>query len=340
MEYTTNILPPTKEALRLAAGALRRGELVGMPTETVYGLAANAYDPSAVEKIFLAKGRPQDNPLIVHIADLASLDGIASGIGKTAELLASRFWPGPFTMILPKSEKIPDCVTAGLDSVAVRMPSHPVAAALIRESGLPLAAPSANLSGRPSTTEARHVYDDLHGKIPYIIDGGSCDIGVESTVVKVMDNKVLLLRPGAVTVENMRELGIEIEIARAVETPLKEGETVLSPGMKYKHYAPKAKVVIVDGPIERFASYVRFHSDGHTYALVFEGEEASIPVPTLSFGHSDNSLEQASHLFTALRAADEKGASCVYCRCPSKQGVGLAVYNRLLRAAGFEVVVL
>lgn len=340
MEYTTNILPPTKEALRLAAGALRRGELVGMPTETVYGLAANAYDPSAVEKIFLAKGRPQDNPLIVHIADLASLDGIASGIGKTAELLASRFWPGPFTMILPKSEKIPDCVTAGLDSVAVRMPSHPVAAALIRESGLPLAAPSANLSGRPSTTEARHVYDDLHGKIPYIIDGGSCDIGVESTVVKVMDNKVLLLRPGAVTVENMRELGIEIEIARAVETPLKEGETALSPGMKYKHYAPKAKVVIVDGPIERFASYVRLHSDGHTYALVFEGEEASIPVPTLSFGHSDNSLEQASHLFTALRAADEKGASCVYCRCPSKQGVGLAVYNRLLRAAGFEVVVL
>lgn len=340
MEYTTKLLPPTEDTLRTAAAALRRGELVGMPTETVYGLAANAYDPCAVAKIFQAKGRPQDNPLIVHIADLAVLYEIASSVRKTAEQLAENFWPGPFTMILPKSEKIPECVTAGLDSVAVRMPSHPVAAALIRESGLPLAAPSANLSGRPSPTKAGHVYDDLHGKIPYIIDGGSCKIGVESTVVKVMDNKVLLLRPGAVTAEQIRALGIETEIAEAVEAPLKEGETVLSPGMKYKHYAPKARVVIVDGTIDVFSSYVRLHSDEHTYALVFDGEEQFMAVPTLSFGRGSDALEQANHLFAALRMADEKGASCVFCRCPSREGVGLAVYNRLLRAAGFEVVVL
>lgn len=340
MKYETKILQPNDVALDLAAQALQQGELVGMPTETVYGLAANAYCSEAVAKIFRAKGRPQDNPLIVHIAELSMLTDIVSSVGETALLLAEKFWPGPFTMIFPKAEKVPLSVTAGLDSVAVRMPVHPVAAALIKKSGLPLAAPSANLSGKPSPTTAQHVYDDLKGKIPYIIDGGSCEIGVESTVVKVLDKKVLLLRPGAITAEEMRALGIEVEIAQAVERPLEEGERVLSPGMKYKHYSPKANVVIVDGTLPQFADYIRLHKTSNTYALVFEGEEEQICVPTLSFGNHDDALQQANHLFGALRLADQKGASVVYCRCPSKEGVGLAVYNRLLRAAGFEVVVL
>lgn len=337
MTIKTEVLTADEQAVEKAAAILREGGLVGMPTETVYGLAANAFDPSAILKIFKAKGRPQDNPLIVHISDAAMLPELVGSVPETAKKLARLYWPGPLTMILPKGERIPYEVTAGLDSVAVRFPSHPVARQLISAAGLPLAAPSANLSGRPSPTSAAHVYDDLNGRIPLILDGGSCTVGLESTVVAVGENSLRLLRPGAVTVE-MLEKVCPAEVDDAVCHQLKEGARAASPGMKYKHYSPKARVVILDGPLESFTAYLRSHAGKGSYALVFDGEQAGLPVPSLTYGA--DAQEQAKELFAVLRRLDELGADTVFARCPDRQGVGLAVYNRLIRAAGFEIIAL
>ena len=239
-----------------AAKIIRSGGLVAIPTETVYGLAANALDGKAVSKIFVAKGRPMDNPLIVHIASVDDIENLVSEFPEKAHLLAKHFWPGPLTMILPKSKIIPDEVSAGLETVAVRFPSNKTAQKIIAESGVPLAAPSANSSGYPSPTEASHVKEDLFGKIDAIVDGGKCNVGVESTVITLASDVPRLLRPGAVTLEQIKDVIGEVEVDKAICNRLDEGEKVISPGMKYKHYSPLAKVILVKGSDDAYIKYV------------------------------------------------------------------------------------
>ena len=325
-------------SLQVAARILREGGLVGIPTETVYGLAANALDGRAVAKIFAAKGRPQDNPLIVHIAEFDQIYPLVREVPEQAKRLAQAFWPGPLTMILPKSDLIPNEVSAGLDTVAVRFPSHPAARALIREAGIPLAAPSANTSGRPSPTAAEHVMHDLHGKIEAVLDAGPCGVGVESTVVTLAVNPPKLLRPGGITLEQLRSVLGKVEMDDAVLHPLAEGRKVSSPGMKYKHYSPKANVIILEGPYDAYKNYVNSHVTNGAAALCYNGEEREILVPCVCYGGETDYEEQARELFDALRKLDEMQAETVYARCPEPKGVGLAVYNRLIRAAGFEVL--
>lgn len=324
------------ESIDRAAVLLRAGEVVGIPTETVYGLAANAFDEKAVGKIFQAKGRPQDNPLIVHISSFEEIRALVSSVPEAAKKLADAFWSGPLTVILPKSDKIPDAVSAGLPSVAVRMPSHPVARAVIQRAGVPLAAPSANLSGSPSPTNAKYVFDDMHGRIPLILDGGSSAVGVESTVITLCTDIPRVLRPGGVTVEQLRAVLGEVEVDDAVLHQLKAGEKAASPGMKYKHYAPRADITIVRGSLEQFRKYVS-ERESDAFVLCFAGEEAYFK-RAVTYGAAEDDSTQANRLFDALRELDEQGAKTVYARCPSLAGVGLAVYNRLIRAAGFHLV--
>lgn len=324
------------EAIEKAGELLRAGEVVAIPTETVYGLAANAYDGNAVSKIFKAKGRPQDNPLIVHIAKVETLSDLVAEVPEAAKKLAAAFWPGPLTMILPKSEKIPDAVSAGLPTVAVRMPSHPVAHAVIEAAGVPLAAPSANLSGSPSPTNAKYVLEDMHDRIPLILDGGSSAVGVESTVITLATARPRVLRPGGITVEQLRALLGEVDVDDAVLHKLAEGVRAASPGMKYKHYAPRADITIVKGSFEEFRRFVET-KEKDAFVLCFAGEEKYFP-HAVTYGREDDGLSQANRLFDALRELDEQGANTVYARCPALSGVGLAVYNRLIRAAGFKIV--
>ena len=324
------------EAIEKAGEILRAGEVVAIPTETVYGLAANAYDGNAVSKIFKAKGRPQDNPLIVHIAKVETLSDLVAEVPEAAKKLAAAFWPGPLTMILPKSEKIPDAVSAGLPTVAVRMPSHPVAHAVIEAAGVPLAAPSANLSGSPSPTNAKYVLEDMHDRIPLILDGGSSAVGVESTVITLATARPRVLRPGGITVEQLRALLGEVDVDDAVLHKLAEGVRAASPGMKYKHYAPRADITIVKGSFAEFRRFVET-KEKDAFVLCFAGEEKYFP-HAVTYGREDDGLSQANRLFDALRELDEQGANTVYARCPALSGVGLAVYNRLIRAAGFKIV--
>ncbi|HJB68748.1 MAG TPA: threonylcarbamoyl-AMP synthase [Candidatus Fournierella excrementigallinarum] len=334
------ILAKADEAsVKKAAGLLQAGEIVAIPTETVYGIAASAFNGAAVKKIFEAKGRPQDNPLIVHIDRLEMLEGLVSGVPQGARALAEAFWPGPLTIIMPRGPKVADEVCAGLDTVAIRMPSHPVARAVIAASGLPLAAPSANRSGGPSPTIAQDVMADMDGRLPLILDGGACGVGVESTVVTLAGEQPVLLRPGFVTKEQLEGvLGSEVLLAGAVLHKLKEGEAARSPGMKYKHYAPKAHVTILRGDFAAYCKYVCGHAGPGVWALCFDGEGGQLPVPSVCYGAKEDDAAQARELFSALRRLDEKGAQRVYARCPHVGGVGLAVYNRLVRAAAFEVV--
>ena len=249
----TIILSPQfdKSAVKTAANLLLQGEVVGMPTETVYGLAANALSGEAVEKIFRAKGRPQDNPLIVHIADFDQIYDLCPAVPPQAKALAEAFWPGPLTMIVPKGDCIPDEVSCGLETVGIRLPSHPLARDLIRTAGVPLAAPSANTSGRPSTTTAEHVLHDMDGKIAAILDGGPCGVGVESTVVTLALDKPRLLRPGGITLEQLRSVLGEVEVDRALYEKIGDDVKVSAPGMKYRHYAPKAPVTVCEVPHKR-----------------------------------------------------------------------------------------
>ena len=323
--------------LHLAADLLKRGELVAIPTETVYGLAADALNGAAVVNIFKAKGRPADNPLIVHIARREQLEDLVANIPPTADELIRAFWPGPLTIIFKKADCIPNEVSAGLDTVAVRMPSHPVARRII-ELSCPLAAPSANRSGIPSPTEAARVAEDMDGRISAVVDGGACEVGVESTVVDVTGDGVRVLRPGAVTVEMLSQVTEKVEVDDAVTHELQAGATVSSPGMKYKHYAPNARVVLVKGSRDAYTAYVNAHADDSVMALCFDGEETGLTVPFLTYGTRADHAAQAHRLFEALRVLDEQHATLAYTACPSPDGIGLAVYNRLLRAAGFEVI--
>ena len=323
-------------SIERASQLLNKGGIVAIPTETVYGLAASAYDSEAVNKVFKAKGRPQDNPLIVHIADMEMLNEVAGNIPPEALKCAEKFWPGPLTMVLKRSDKIPASVSAGLDTVAVRMPNHPIALDTIRKSRLPLAAPSANISGRPSPTAANHVLCDLDGKIDAIVMAGDCSVGVESTVISLCGDIPVVLRPGAVTVEQLSEILPYITVDKAVLSELPKGARIASPGMKYKHYSPETEVFLVESDSTDFAEFV--NKKQNSAAICFEEESNEIVIPKLCYGSSSDELTLARQVFSALRNADGLNVGTVYVHAPSKSGVGLAVYNRLIRAAAFRVI--
>lgn len=328
-------LEADEKGIEQAAEILKNGGIVAIPTETVYGLAASAYDENAVKKVFLAKGRPQDNPLIVHIADMGDLETVAKDIPDSALAAAQKFWPGPLTMIFNRTDKIPASVSAGLDTVAVRMPSDKTAREIIKQS-VPLAAPSANTSGRPSPTTAQYVIDDLDGKIDAVVMSGDCEVGVESTVITLVTNPPRLLRPGAVTVEQLKEFFPDIVVDNAVLAEPAKGEKVSSPGMKYKHYAPKTETYLVEGSSECFAEFV--NSKENAAAVCFSEEESKITVPKLCYGTASDEATLAHSVFSVLRRADNLDVEMIFVHAPSKSGVGLAVYNRLVRAAAFRVI--
>lgn len=335
--YNTSVAPSCDEnSLKRAAELIKNGELVAVPTETVYGLAANALDEEAVKSIFLAKGRPQDNPLIVHVCNIEMWKELVEKIPDDALKLASAFWPGPLTIILKKSQKVPMTTTGNLDTVAVRMPCQKDTLRLIEISGLPLAAPSANISGYPSTTLAEHCLSDLGGKIPLILDGGACSVGIESTVLSLV-NDPIVLRPGRISAgEISNVIGKEVKISQSVTAPLPKGEKAASPGMKYKHYSPKAKVILFEGDIYKFLNELE-KAPPKTLGLVFEGEEKLTSVPCIAYGREHDAKSQSQGIFAALRLVDEKNAELVYARCPDRNDSALGVFNRMLRAAAFEV---
>ena len=321
MEFKTEVLSAAEEKnIEKAAALLQKGELVALPTETVYGIAADARNGEAVKKIFVAKGRPQDNPLIVHVTGPEMLPGLVSEVPERAQLLMAAFCPGPLTIIMPRGPEVAAECCAGLDTVGIRMPSHPVARAVIEKSGCAFAAPSANLSGKPSPTNAQDVFTDMDGRLPLILDGGECDVGVESTVVSVVGEKPTLFRPGHITLEDLeRALGEEVEVSKAILEKLPEGAVVRSPGMKYKHYAPKADVTLLDGTFEQFKAYVDAHADQNPSCLCFTGEAEKLGVPCVEYGREGDGADQAKHIFRSLRALDEQGDAVVYARCPRKR---------------------
>ena len=312
------------ESVEEVALILKNGGLAAVPTETVYGLAANALDGKAVKKIFEAKGRPSDNPLIVHISNMDEWAGLVTEIPEKARLLAEKFWPGPLTIILEKSDIIPDETSGKLSTVGVRMPDNEITRAIIEKAGVPLAAPSANTSGKPSPTNAAYVMEDMKGKIDAVVDGGSCQVGVESTVITLTTEKPLLLRPGGVTPEMIEEVIGEIDISDAVFNKLRDDAEAQSPGMKYKHYSPKAKVVIVKGEFSSYKDYV-MSSKLNKVALCFEEDKKELSsVPVVTYGKAGDSFSQAARLFDALREVDEMGAEIAYARFPVFQARGHA----------------
>lgn len=333
----TILLNDSRSQLEKAAEFIKNGEIVGIPTETVYGLGADASNEDAVKRIFEAKGRPADNPLIVHLADFSSARDYTKNIPELAYRLADRFCPGPLTIVLPKNEKIPMVTSGGLDTVGIRVPSHPVMKRIIEFSGCPIAAPSANTSGYPSPTSAEHVMRDMSGKIAAVVDGGQSEFGVESTVIAIEnENAVRILRPGCITREMLLEVCNDVIIDHAILHELESGQKAASPGMKYKHYSPKADIIMVESSIDDFISYVGGNISEDTYCLIFDGDAKNFPYKFLTYGK--NSVQQAHWIFQRLRELDDIGAKKVYVRAPSVEGVGLAVYNRLIRAAGFEVI--
>lgn len=335
--FETKMLGTDERSVIEAVNLLKSGEVVGIPTETVYGLGANALDEAAVRKIFAAKGRPADNPLIVHISHFDMIKPLVTEIPELAYKCAELFWPGPLTMIMPKSSIIPNVTSGGLDTVGIRMPSHWTARDIIDKCGFPIAAPSANLSGSPSPTTAEHVFNDMTGRIPAIVDGGYSAVGVESTVIIFEGSAIRILRPGFISAEDLSEVTPEIIIDKGVTEQLEQGTAARSPGMKYKHYAPKADITIIDGSLEAFRSYSSAKGDSDTVLMVFESSDAE-GLGSKCIEYGKDSEMQANRLFDVLRSLDEIKAEKVFARCPEKTGVGLAVYNRLLRAAGFKVV--
>ncbi|MBP5532994.1 MAG: threonylcarbamoyl-AMP synthase [Lachnospiraceae bacterium] len=371
-----NIDSFSREDLKEAALFIREGKLVAFPTETVYGLGGNAYDSTASARIYAAKGRPSDNPLIVHISEFSEIKPLVKEVPDVAKALSDRFWPGPLTMILEKSDSIPKETTGGLDTVAIRMPSHAIANMLIKEAGVPIAAPSANASGRPSTTKAEHVIEDLSGRIDMIIDGGSSDIGLESTIVDLTVKPALILRPGYITIEMLREVIPDIEYDRAVLKRIKDDTIVAkAPGMKYRHYAPKGELTIYEGDISRVSEAIRTSAkeklqSGHIVGILTSDEllgsytelcdiylkenaESDISRNTVyddrsaekkgilfikDIGSRDNEAEIASGLFDALRYFDEVKAEYIYAESFTEGGIGQAIMNRLMKAAGYHII--
>ncbi|MBP3324718.1 MAG: threonylcarbamoyl-AMP synthase [Clostridia bacterium] len=331
----TKVLHPDREdEIEYAGKLLREGNLVAIPTETVYGLAANALNGKAVKEIFAVKGRPSDNPLIVHISERDEILPLVKEVPEKAKRLMEAFWPGPLTIILKKTDIVPLETTGNLDTVAVRFPENEIARRVIKAAGVPLAAPSANLSGEPSPTEFKYVYEDLEGRVPAVIDGGDCAVGVESTVITLATEKPRLLRPGGITPEMIESVIGEIDIDKAVTEKMQQGAKVSSPGMKYKHYSPDCSIIIADVSFNEYVKLVNESDcDG---ALCFEGEEKYLTKKAVTYGKCYDGLSQAHRLFSALKELDEMGLKKVYARCPQKRGVGLAVYNRLIRSAGYS----
>ena len=326
-------------APEIAAGIIRRGGLVAIPTETVYGLGANGLDEAAVASIFAAKGRPQDNPLILHVAEPAEMERFCHSIPESAYALADKFWPGPLTMVLPARDVVPKRTTAGLPTVAVRCPDNDATRAIIRLSGVPIAAPSANLSGKPSTTTAEHVLHDHDGKIDAIVDGGPCRVGVESTIVDLTEARPRLLRPGGITPEQLLEVLGDLVIDKAVTAQIDKDAVVKAPGMKYRHYAPAEPVVIVAGSREKAAAYIHRHFLPGDRVLCFAEE---LPLyadcSPLAYGSEADVNTLSAGLFAALRELDDPSIHQVYARCPEGGGVAYAVQNRLKKAAAFHIV--
>ena len=324
---------------QIAADIIRRGGLVAIPTETVYGLGADGLNEQAVVKIFEAKGRPQDNPLILHVAEPMEMEKFCHDIPEAAYDLAERFWPGPLTMVLPARDIVPRRTTAGLDTVAVRCPDNAVTREIIRLSGVPIAAPSANISGKPSTTTAQHVLHDHDGKIDAIVDGGPCRVGVESTIVDLTEERPRLLRPGGITPEALLAVLGDLVIDKAVTAQIDKDAVVKAPGMKYRHYAPAEPVVIVSGSREKAAEYIHAHFQPGDRVLCFEEE---LPLyagcSPLAYGQEGDVNTLSAGLFAALRELDDPSIHQVYARCPVGGGVAYAVQNRLKKAAAFHIV--
>ena len=322
-----------------AARLLAQGDLVAFPTETVYGLGANGLDPAAVAGIFAAKGRPQDNPLILHVPGPDHLARYCRSIPPAAYDLARRFWPGPLTMILPRREVVPDVVTAGLDTVGMRCPDHPVALGILELCQLPIAAPSANTSGRPSPTTAQAVWEDMAGRIDAVVDGGPCRVGVESTIVDLTGPQPRLLRPGGVTLEELEAALGPVAVDEAVTRLMSTGEKPRAPGMKYRHYAPKAPVTVIRGEAERTAQYIAQHWKPGVGVICFEDYVNLFPGgPLRSLGPRGDQAEQARRLFEALRWFDGQDVTTILAQSPDSDGLGLAVTNRLNKAAGFHII--
>ena len=329
----------TEKDIEAAAAILRAGGLVGIPTETVYGLGANGLDPAAVRRIFEAKGRPQDNPLILHIPDPSWLERYCRDVPAAARRLAEQFWPGPLTMILPRRTLVPDEVTCGLETVGVRCPDHPVTLAIIRAAGVPVAAPSGNRSGRPSPTCARHMLEDMEGRIQAVVDGGPCGVGVESTIVDLTLPVPRLLRPGGLPLEALEAVLGHVDVDRAVTAPLSPGEKPRAPGMKYRHYAPQAPVTVVTGDGAATAAYIRRQAGANTGVICFGEYRDRFPGCTVrSIGPAGDRGEQARRVFDALRSFDGTPVTAIFAQCPGEEGLGLAVANRLKKAAGFQIV--
>ena len=327
------------DAIPQAAAILRRGGLLGIPTETVYGLGADALNETAVRHIFEAKGRPQDNPLIIHVPDASWLERYCREVPETAYRLAERFWPGPLTMILPRRENVPLQTTGGLETVGVRCPDHPVTRAIIEAAGVPVAAPSGNTSGRPSPTTAGHMAEDMDGKIDGIVDGGPCAVGVESTIIDLTVTPPRLLRPGGLPLEALEEVLGTVAVDKAVTGLLKDGEKPRAPGMKYRHYAPKAPVTAVTGDPAHSALVIRGllrEKAGvicfDEFAGYFEGHIVH------RLGPFTDKLAQAQRVFDALRTFDGTDVTEIFAQCPDDAGLGLAVGNRLKKAAGFHLI--
>lgn len=332
-----------EQIMEEAGALLKAGALVAFPTETVYGLGANALDAEAAAKIYAAKGRPSDNPLIVHIAELSDLEKITKDIPKEAYLLAEKFWPGPLTMVLKKKDIVPYGTTGGLETVAVRMPSHPVALELIRHGGGFVAAPSANTSGRPSPTLANHVKDDMDGIIPMILDGGAVGIGIESTIVDLTEGIPTILRPGFITQAMLEEVVGTVEVDKGLAVNAKTAPK--APGMKYRHYAPKAELIIVEGAsgavIEKINALVKENEAKGIAAGIIGTEEtiASYPAGLVkSMGTRSDELSISSHLYKILREFDESDVKVIYSESFEEGAMGSAIMNRLLKAAGHKII--
>ena len=328
-----------KHTAQIAAEIIKSGGLVAIPTETVYGLGADGLNPEAVAKIFEAKGRPQDNPLILHISGPEEMEDYCHHIPQAAYLLAERFWPGPLTMVLPARSRVPMSTRAGLPTVAVRCPDNAVTRQIIRLAGVPVAAPSANISGKPSTTTADHVRHDHDGRIDAIVDGGACRVGVESTIVDLTEERPRLLRPGGITPEQLREVLGDLIVDKAVTAQIDKDAVVKAPGMKYRHYAPDCQVIIVSGSREKAAAYIHDHYRPGDRVLCFAEElplyEGCDP---LSYGFEADVDTLSAGLFAALRELDDPKVHRVYARCPVGGGVAYAVQNRLKKAAAFHIV--
>ena len=350
----TKVCKVSKESLALAKEYLAQGQVVAFSTETVYGLGAWAMSPEGVRRIYEAKGRPSDNPLIVHVApgfDLEAMQ-IVSKVPEAAKKLMKRFWPGPLTLIMPKGEKITPNITGGLETVAVRMPAHPVALQLIETSGMPIVAPSANTSGRPSPTTAVHVFEDMNGRIPLIIDGGECQVGLESTIVDLTGEVPMILRPGAITKEMLEEVLPKVTVDPAVAQAKSVADAVVpkAPGMKYRHYAPQGRLIVTDATAQQLCELVqKAAAEGRRVGLIVtdqmaeqlaSGKSPSVQdaaIEVLRLGDRTKPEELAANLFGALRGADEKNLEVIYGEALSREGVGEAIMNRFLKASSEQL---